>query len=253
MEWRKRLLILGLFLCSFSLVVAQGMNSFEAANQAYNEADYTKAISEYQKIIDQGQHSFEIYFNLGNAYYKLNDVANSIYYYEKAALLNEIHPSLQVNLAYAKQMTIDAISQKSESGISKVFKGFISSFELNTWANMSIVFMLLFVTTYLLFLLWNDTKMKRLAFTISILSLLFSLSTYGLARQHQAIEERDQPAIVFENAIVKAEPNDRGAKLFELHLGTKLQIIDQMGNWAQIQLADGQEGWMIKEALKPIK
>lgn len=253
MERRKIFVISLLFLCSFSLAIAQGMNSFEAANKAYNQGDYLLAISEYQKIIDGGEESFEVYFNLGNSYYKLNDVANSIFYYEKAALMDENHPVLQVNLTYAKQMTIDAISQKSESGISKVFNGFIRSVELSTWTNLSIILMLLFVTSYLFFLLWNSTKIKRLAFVFSVMTLLLSLSAYGLANRHQSLEEKDRPAIIFSNTIVKAEPNDRGAVLFELHLGTKVQIVDQMGDWAQVQLADGQEGWLLEDSIKPLK
>lgn len=253
MEWRKRFMISLLFLCSFSLALAQGMNSFEAANKAYNQGDYSQAVNEYQNIIEAGEESFEVYFNLGNSFYKLNDVANSIYYYEKAALIDENHPALQVNLSYARGMTIDSINQKSESGISKVFNEFILSVELSIWTYLSIVLMLLFVTFYLIFLLWNSTNIKRLAFILSIISLLFSLSSYGLASRHQSLEAKDRPAIIFSNTVVKAEPNDRGAVLFELHLGTKVQIVDQMGNWAQIQLADGQEGWLLIDTLKSLK
>jgi tetratricopeptide (TPR) repeat protein len=253
MVYKKILLIALLFTYTLSSVVAQNSAFFESANKAYNEGNYKEAISDYHNIIDSGMESFELYFNLGNAYYKINDVANSIYYYEKAALIDEEHPSLSVNLAYANQMTIDAINQKSESGISKVFNEFIRSVELNTWSVLSIVFMLLFVSFYLFFLLWNDTRIKRISFTLSILVLLLSLSSYGLAARHQRLEAKDRPAIVFENTLVKAEPNDRGAKLFELHLGTKVQIVDQMGDWTQIQLADGQQGWLLDQSIKALK
>jgi hypothetical protein len=134
-----------------------------------------------------------------------------------------------------------------------VFNEFILSVELSIWTYLSIVLMLLFVTFYLIFLLWNSTNIKRLAFILSIISLLFSLSSYGLASRHQSLEAKDRPAIIFSNTVVKAEPNDRGAVLFELHLGTKVQIVDQMGNWAQVQLADGQEGWLLEDSIKPLK
>jgi len=253
MEGRKSILIIGLLLGSISLVFAQGMESFDAANKAYNEGKFQEAVNEYQKIIAHGAHSFEVYFNLGNAYYKLNDVANSIYFYEKAALINKDHPSLQVNLAYARQMTIDAINQKRENGLSTVVNGVIQSVPLSTWTLLSILFMLLFVVSYLIFLFWNTTKIKRLAFGSSLILIVLSLSTYALAYQHQALEAQEAPAIIFENTIVKAEPNERGAKLFELHLGTKVQVQDQMGEWAQVQLADGQQGWLLQQSIKPIK
>ena len=101
--------IIILFVCCFSMIgFSQNDSVFSEANTLYNNGKYAEAIDKYESILDSDQHSAELYFNLGNANYKLNNIAPSIYYYEKALLLEPNDKDIQNNLAFAQNMTIDA-------------------------------------------------------------------------------------------------------------------------------------------------
>ena len=117
----KKLLTIIVLLLSL-LGNAQNEALFNRATDAYNDGDYPKAIEYYTGILENGQHSAELYFNLGNAYYKLNQIAPSIYNYEKALLLSPNDPEIKNNLAYAQNMTLDAIETMPETVLSKIYK-----------------------------------------------------------------------------------------------------------------------------------
>ncbi|WP_337251769.1 tetratricopeptide repeat protein [Maribacter halichondriae] len=117
----KKLMTFLLLLICFS-VSGQNEALFSEASKAYNGGNYENAIQNYLEILENGQHSAEVYFNLGNSYYKLNQIAPSIYYYEKALLLRPNDSEIKNNLAYAQNMTLDAIDEMPETGLSKIKK-----------------------------------------------------------------------------------------------------------------------------------
>ena len=100
----------------------QGEIRFDSATVAYNKGDYEKAISFYMEILEEDQHSAALYYNLGNSYYKLNQIAPSIYYYEKALLLDPNDKEIRSNLVYAQNMTLDAINPLPETTLSRFYK-----------------------------------------------------------------------------------------------------------------------------------
>lgn len=227
---------------------------FKTANKAYNEGHYQAALDSYQKILDQGQHSAALYFNMGNAYYKLNEIAPSIYYYEKALLLKPNDPEIKNNLAFAQNMTVDAIEQLPKTGFAQLYGDVLGFLSFDQWAIAAIVFMFLFVLGYLAYhFLWHSTK-KRLAFTISMVSLFVSIMAVTFAYLEYQNFKKDRPAIVFaDEAEVKAEPNLSSGAAFTLHQGTKVDILDQLDDWRKIRIRDGQTGWIPKADIKPLK
>lgn len=238
---------------TFTYGMLQDLDAFELGNSAYNEGSYKKAIDFYESILKEGKHSDALYFNLGNAYYKLDDIANSIFYYEKALLLNPEDAEVKENLSYAQNMAIDSISDRTETGLSSVFEQWVYKFTLTQWATASIAFMGFFVLCYVLFLMGSNAKIKRFSFTLSSLFLLLSMFSFGMGYSHKIKRDSDRPAIVFQVSKVQAEPNDRGADLFNLHPGTKVQILDELGSWYKIEISDGQQGWIQKHMLKSLK
>jgi len=100
---------------------SQAGESFESGNQFYNSGNYQKAASEYRSVLSENLHSASLYYNLANCYYKLNEVALSIFYYEKALLLDPASKDIEINLGFAQKMTVDSIEQIPESGFSKWF------------------------------------------------------------------------------------------------------------------------------------
>ncbi len=239
-----------IFLVGF-LATAQNNKLFEEGNTFYNNGKYPEAIAKYQAILDSGEHSAEVYFNLGNAHYKLNHIAPSIYYFEKALQLSPNDKDIENNLAFARNMTIDAIEPVPELGISKFFKQAINLLGFDIWALLSVVFMLLFVVFFLAYYFTHLTRNKRLSFLTSALSLFLTVVFLLFAFKKYSIEKRNKPAIVFaQESLVRTDPNFSGEEAFKLHEGTKVQVLDTVNNWKKIKIADGKVGWIISDDIK---
>ncbi len=231
----------------------QNEQLFEQANDLYNKGDFEDAISKYEAIIASGEHSAALYYNLGNAHYKLNHIAPSIYYYEKALKLAPNDKEIQNNIAFARNMTIDAIDKTPEIGFAKLSKSITKWLTFDNWAKVSVLLMVLFVIFYLVYYFNYGTTKKRLAFITAMSFLILSCVSVALAYNNYHLVKNDQPAIVFaKEAQVKSEPNLRSPESFKLHEGTKVQILDTVNNWKKIKLADGKTGWIPKDDIKAL-
>ena len=233
---------------------AQAEARFEKATAAYNEGDYLKAISYYEDILAGNQHSAALYFNLGNAHYKLGHIAPSIYYYEKALLLDPDDPEIRNNLGFAQNMTLDAIQPLPQTDLHRLYNRLVYFLSLDAWAWAGVVFMFLFVTGFVLFSSWKRPNRKRAALIGALIALFLSLGCTTLAYLQQLAYRADQPAIVFDEEVVaRSEPNPRSQEAFRLHEGTRVQMLDSLDTWQKVELADGQTGWMPQKSLKPLK
>lgn len=239
----KYILYIFLFFCGS--ITAQDQSVFDQANALYNDGKFEDAIAKYQSIVDGNQHSPEVYFNLANAHYKLNNVGPSIYYYEKALQLKPEDADILNNMEYAKQMTVDAVQEVPELGFSRFFNKVTNLFSFDDWAKLAIALMVIFVVLLLVYYFTYSTQSKRVSFILGFVFLFLSLSSVGLAFQKQALDNRDNPAIVFaQKSEVKTEPNLSGNEAFTLHEGTKVLVLDTINNWKKIKLADGKTGWI---------
>ena len=249
----KTFLILIITAVSF-LGHAQNNTLFEEANNLYNEGKYQEAITNYLKILENNEHSAALYYNLGNAHYKLNQIAPSIYYYEKALQLAPGDADVKNNLLFAQNMTIDAIEVMPKTGVSRIIQNGIDTFPHNTWAILSIAFMMLFVTGFLIYYMSRYQNRKRLFFALSSVAFIFAVLSFVFASYQYNTSKNERPAIVFEQEIsVRAEPNERSEEVFVLHEGTKVEVQDALGEWKKIRLDDGKIGWLLSESIKEIK
>ncbi|NNK18236.1 MAG: tetratricopeptide repeat protein [Maribacter sp.] len=249
----KQLLFIIVMLIAF-LGNAQNEALFNRATESYNNGDYQKAIENYSEILENGQHSAELYYNLGNAYYKLNQIAPSIYYYEKALLLSPNDEEIKNNLSYARNMTLDAIEVLPETGLSKIYNAVTGIMTFDQWSYTAVVFMILFVLLYIAFYYFNYATKKRIAFISSIASLFISVMAVVFAFILHNDFNADQPAIVFDSEVkIKAEPNKRSEAVFVLHEGTKVNVLDELNEWKKIKLVDGKTGWVTSESIKMLK
>lgn len=234
--------------------MGQNQALFDKATASYNQGNYEEASSLYEQILEGGAHSAALYFNLGNAYYKQNEIAPSIYYYEKALLLEPGDPEILNNLAYAQNMTLDDISPIPEPDLERLYKKLLFSFSMNTWAFIGIFFMFLFVGMYLYFLGSGRPNRKRLGLISSGIALVLALFCTGFSYLRYRAYQETQPAIIFNREItVRSEPNKESSPVFLLHEGTKVQVMDSLDAWLKIELADGQSGWAEGDALRLLK
>lgn len=249
----KNLIIILSFFCWY-LGNSQTEALFNRATDAYNEGDYQQAISLYDEILENGEHSAALYFNLGNSYYKLNQIAPSIYYYEKALLLKPEDPEIKTNLAYAQNMTLDAIEVLPETGLAKIYQRIMGQLSFDQWAYTSVIFLILFVLGYLAFYFLRYATHKRIAFISSFTFLMVAIVSVLFAFMQFTQFKAEQPAIVFAEVVsVKSEPNNRSGEAFVLHEGTKVNVLEQLNDFKKIQLVDGKVGWVSEEDIKLLK
>ncbi|WP_242083297.1 SH3 domain-containing protein [Aestuariivivens sediminis] len=248
----KRFLYIITVLLSLS-TLAQNEQLFEEGNTFYNEGQYAEAIDIYKRILDTGKHSAELYFNLANAHYKLNNIAPSIYYYEKALQLSPNDEDIKNNLDFAKNMTIDDIDVIPETGLTKLLNTFTHYLSFDNWAKLAVLFVFCSVILFLIYYFAYSSFKKRLAFISSISSLMLFCISLALAFHKYNLEQKDRPAIIFASECkVKTEPNSRSEELFRLHEGTKVQLLDTINEWKKIKLSDGKTGWVANNDIKAL-
>lgn len=226
---------------------------FEEGNTAYNNGDFFKAVTLYEQTLLTGKHSASLYFNLGNAYYRLNKVAESIYNYEKAKQLDPENVDFKVNSAFAQNMTIDAIEPLPESQLSQVQNSLYALASASIWSKIVVLFVWLFAIFFSIYLLNKTIKLKRLFFVLSLFSLILFLSSFTIKFFANAEQENKKYAIIFSNEInIWSEPNLRAEIQFTLHEGTKVELLDSLDEWEKIRIANGSEGWIKNASLKSL-
>ena len=248
----KKLLYILILLVSFSSI-AQNQNLFDQGKELYKNGKYQQAINAWMQILDKGEHSAELYFNLGNAQYKLNQIGPSVYYYEKALQLSPNDSDIKNNLAFAENARIDSIEPLPQTVFSKWYKSIAGVFTFNGWAVLAVIFSILFVALFLFYYFAYTEKRKRLLFASSMFAGIFLVASLTMAFLTYSDFTKKQPAIIFASEIeVKTEPSMGSSVAFTLHEGTKVQISAQDGNWYRITLADGKDGWIPATDLKQL-
>lgn len=235
----------------FQLSSAQ--TAFEKGNQLYQKENYTEAINSYESILASGEHSADLYFNIGNCYYKLHKVAPAVYNYEKALQLNPNDDEIKTNLDFARKMTIDDIKVVPKVGFSKLIEDFTSSYHYDTWAWIAVVFAFLLLVFFAGYYLSGTAFKKRIFFSgmfFIFLGIVLSVSS-GIYEKNRIASEK--PAIIFaETASVKGEPKANGPETILLHEGTKVYVLETIANWKKIQLTDESTGWINEDAIKEL-
>lgn len=249
----KHVTFLVCILISLSLW-SQENSFFSQGNELYNQGKYAEAIDSYKRVLDSGVHSAEVYFNLANAHYKLNNIAPSIYYYEKALQLDPNDIEIKNNRAFAQQMTIDNFGDVPQVGFSRIINNTIKLMSFDQWAMLCVLAIMIFVVMYLIYYFSYHTSKKRLAFIVSLGSLCICLIALSMAFQGYALEKRDNPAIVFEQeSKIKTDPNNASEEIVRVHEGTKVQVLETFNDWKKVKLSNGTIGWIQSDDIKLLK
>ena len=243
-------------LCGVSTVsfAQEAIVQFEKANELYRNSFYTEAIEIYESIEQSGAISAELYYNLGNTYYKTNEVAASIYNYEKALQLNPANKEdILTNLTYAKRMTIDVIEALPKTFLQRVEANFVATITYDQWAFWAVISAFLTAVFFLLFYFSFVPFQKRLYFIGSSIAVILMIVTLSFSFLQYTKVQNTREAILFTAKVgVKNAPSQISEEVFELHEGTKVTIIDSVAVWLQIKLADGKKGWLLTEDVKEL-
>ena len=246
---------------TISLLIIFAINSFaesnnnvelyKKANTLYTNGKYEDAISLYKKIVKSGEIAPELYYNMGNAYYRSNNFTEAVYYYEKAKMLAPGDKDIEANIKMVNLQIFDKIKPMPEFFVSRITRNIIRSQSSGFWGGFSIVAFILFLSAGLFYLFSKIRTLKIVSFIFGITLFVFSVTTFIFAKQQNYYQTSQKTAIVFSPSVsVKSEPGDGAKELFVIHEGLKVEIQKTSNDWCEIRLADGKEGWLRKNDMK---
>jgi tetratricopeptide (TPR) repeat protein len=222
-----------------------GNDLLQKAEKAYDSKKYKEAIEAYEKLVNEGFKSYELYFNLGNAYYRDKQLGKAIYNYERARKLNPNDEDVRINLGIATAKTIDKIDAKENFFISAVKSNLLSSFNTRGWAWLNVGAIILLCILIFLFVSTGSVFVKRLSFFLILVLLVASVSTYFLGYSALKSKYDNKFAIITaKETRIMNEPTSTATSKFSLHEGTKIRIVENNGDWVLIKLDNGNEGWV---------
>ena len=223
------------------------------ADTEYQKGNYQQAIRDYEEILKNGE-SAEIYFNLGNAYYRTDNITKAVLNYERARLLSPGDDDINFNLQFARSKTIDKITPQSEMFFVTWYKSLVNFTSVDNWAKTGILCIVMALLLVLLYLFGPQLMLRKIGFFGGLaFFVIFLLSNLFAFQQKQALDNRTGAIIMAPSVNIKKTPAKNSADQFVLHEGTRVDIIDKgMTDWRCIRVGDGREGWIETKAIEEI-
>lgn len=215
------------------------------ADSAYVRQQYQQAIADYEALLKKGV-SADIYYNLGNAYYRTDNITRAVLNYERALLLSPGDRDIRFNLQLARSKTIDKITPESEMFFVTWYRSLVNIMSVDGWAMMSLVALAIAIVLALCYLFTGRVWMQKTGFFGAFFMIvIFALSNLFAWQQKDQLVNRTGAIVISPAAAVKSTPANGGTDLFIIHEGTKVEITDSsMKEWKEVRIADGKEGWI---------
>lgn len=250
----KRIYMILVLLLSSVMTYATDVKILEEeAAKMYQEGEFQKAIDLYNELLSDNMESATIYYNLGNCYYKQGEVAKAILNYERALLLRPGDSDAKYNLTMAQKSTVDNIKVLPELFLVRWYNAIVTAFSADQWAYLSVFLFIGFLVMAALFFHATSISLKKSWFSLGVIMLLVAvLSVFIALKQYHRVTDRDNGIIMTPSVIVRGAPDNSGTELFVIHEGLKVQVIGTLGEWYNVRLADGNEGWIVKTDLEKI-
>jgi tetratricopeptide (TPR) repeat protein len=244
-KWAGTLLLILLSIQATTGEEASFKDLFKQGNQAYQQKNYRKAIRFYDSLIGMGYRSKELYYNLGNAYYKQGALPMAILFYERAKLLSGKWEPLKHNLSLARQQVTDSITRQNKPLITRVGDKILQYWPLQTWVNTTISLAWIVGFGGLGRLLLRRRRIQRLCSFLGVVALMgFAISLWLTIERYQLITNQDDAIVIQPSVAVKSAPDAGSKDRFVLQGGLKVRLTDQLDKWRQVQLPSGQQGWV---------
>lgn len=259
---KRYLIYICMFACAIANLCAQTTTFADStvvytkamADSAYATADYATAIHVYEQLLATEGEAASVYYNLGNAYYKSSDIARSILNYERALLLDPLNEDIQFNLELARSKAVDKNAVVNELFFMRWFRDFASILSVDGWAKCGILCFIILILCFTLFIFSKKRKTKKIIFIFALLSLVCTILANVIAsNQKEKLVYRESAIIMEPSVTVRSTPSTSGTELFILHEGKKVTIKDDsMKDWKEIEIEDGNIGWLPASAIERI-
>lgn len=225
----------------------------DSATKNYVKGLYRKSLEEYESIIEQGFESPELYFNAGNAAYKVNDLALAIWYFEKSLKLDPNDEDALYNLGLVNSRIPDKIESVPEMFLVRWMKDFRNVFSADQWAIGTVVFFVIALILFGFYFLSRNMALRKTGFWIGLVMLLISVFAFFSARIETRNLLNNNSAIVFSPSVtIKSSPTDGSTDIFVLHEGAKVYILENVDDWYKIKIANGSVGWLPAKTVRMI-
>ena len=223
-------------------------------DSAYSQARYDDAIRIYEAVIAKDGGSVELYYNLGNSFFRNNMVGKAILNYERALRISPTDKDTKANLEYALTMTKDEVAEQYELFLTAWFKAIVNTMGITAWAVIGVVAFILLLLSLLLFFFNSKTGIRKTALVFVIFSFFVTIFANIAATHIYNYMNNDSEAIVMrEEAYLKSTPDNSGTELVKIHEGRKVKIIDDtMREWKEVELEEGTVGWLPAAAIERI-
>jgi tetratricopeptide (TPR) repeat protein len=247
------IIILLLLLTGFSGYSLGQQENIVKANKAYSAGSYTTAADLYNKVVAGGYEAPELYYNLGNAYFKMNDYARAILWYERAKRLDPGNEDIDFNLNVANTKISDKIDPLPELFYKRWLNGILHLYSVDMWATLGIFMFIAGLLGGVLYLVSHILILRKIGFWSAVVLLLLAVFSLLFAWSSYSFTKSTMEAIVFAPTItVKSSPDDKSTDLFVVHEGTKVRLLDNINGWYEIRIANGSVGWLPVTSLEKI-
>lgn len=246
------LLIINLF-CFTAFSQEGRLEKFRQGTGFYSGGDYGKALELWLGIYNTGFHSAELMYNIGNAYFKLDSVPAAILFYERALLRKPADEDINYNLQIARTLVVDRFEEIPELFFVRWYDSLALIQSTNSWAKVSLITFILFLLSLSLYFFTSRYKLKVSGFWFAVLLFIISITSLTLSFRNRTLVQNNREAIIFSPQVNgKSSPDNSGTDLFVLHEGTKVKVEDEVGEWLEIRLSDGNKGWIPANSLEII-
>lgn len=219
--------------------------NMEYAAKLYSRGEFVKSAEIYENILKESGETFEVLYNLGNSRYKSGEFAYAILSFERALSIKPGDRDARFNLELCESKIVDKIVPVGKFLVARWFDYLGNNFNSNGWAKISIVFFIILIASLFAYFFSSFSWLKKVGFYTSLFSLIFTILALSFSSKKYKESINPDKAILFTPTVtVKSSPDKSGTDLFILHEGTKVRIKSELGSWKEIEIADGNVGWI---------
>ncbi len=242
-----------LITASYALAQESAADKFKKGITSYTAGNYQDAVQTWTDLYNTGYRSARLDYNIGNAYFKLNQIPEAILFYERAYLLNPADEDINYNLQIARTLIVDRFNEIPELFFVKWYNFVSLILSTNTWARISILSFVICLLLVSLYIYTSKYRLKVLGFWFAVLFFVLAGASLAFALRNRSLVYDSHKGIITAPQVSgKSSPDDSGTDLFILHEGTRVTIDDKVGDWLEITLSDGNKGWVLSNSLSII-
>ncbi len=226
---------------------------FFEANELYQEEKYEEAIDTYLKVEESGYESAALYYNTANAFFRSNKLGKARLFYERALLLDPSDEDIRTNLDHVESLLTDRFDIVPELFYKRWYNSLVHSLSSNMWLIISLLFFGLFLISASAYIFLSATVIRKIGFYAGIILFFLSLISFVFSSRQYYHQKNPGTAIVMEGSlVVKSSPRESSKDLFILHEGAKVWKEGEVGEWTEIRVSDGRQGWVRESAVEEV-